>query len=55
MHSGGKPEFGAMFVREVAGVASGVGLGLGYLWVVFDRNRQAWRERFAGTVVVRTR
>ena len=27
--------------------------GLGFLWVVFDADRQSWHDKIAGTVVVR--
>jgi len=27
--------------------------GLGFLWIVFDADRQSWHDKFAGTVVVR--
>ena len=27
--------------------------GLGFLWIAFDPNRQAWHDKIAGTVVVR--
>jgi len=27
--------------------------GLGFVWVVFDPERQSWHDKIAGTVVVR--
>jgi uncharacterized RDD family membrane protein YckC len=27
--------------------------GLGFIWIAFDANRQAWHDKIAGTVVVR--
>jgi uncharacterized RDD family membrane protein YckC len=27
--------------------------GLGFIWIAFDQNRQAWHDKIAGTVVVR--
>ena len=27
--------------------------GLGFLWVVFDADRQSWHDKIAGTTVVR--
>jgi len=27
--------------------------GLGFIWIAFDRNNQAWHDKIAGTVVVR--
>jgi uncharacterized RDD family membrane protein YckC len=29
--------------------------GLGFIWIAFDDNRQAWHDKIAGTLVVRTR
>jgi uncharacterized RDD family membrane protein YckC len=28
-------------------------LGLGFLWILFDRDKLAWHDRFSGTLVVR--
>lgn len=48
------PGFGKMFIREVVGrFVSGVVLGLGYLWAIFDKNSQAWHDKIAGTVVIK--
>jgi len=30
-------------------------LGAGLIWVAFDRRKQAWHDKLAGTVVVRPR
>jgi uncharacterized RDD family membrane protein YckC len=27
--------------------------GLGFIWIAFDANNQAWHDKIAGTVVVR--
>ena len=54
--TGDIPGFGKMFVREVPGrFVSALVFGLGYFWAIIDRNGQAWHDRIAGTVVVRTR
>jgi len=34
---------------------SGLFLGLGYFWALFDRNAQAWHDKLAGTVVIQKR
>ncbi len=48
------PGFGKMFLREVVGrFVSGLFLGLGYFWAIFDKNAQAWHDKLAGTVVVK--
>jgi uncharacterized RDD family membrane protein YckC len=31
------------------------GLGLGFLWVGWDRRKQGWHDKLAGTVVIRAR
>jgi uncharacterized RDD family membrane protein YckC len=52
--SGIIPGFGKMFVREVIGkLISGLFLGLGYFWALFDKNNQAWHDKLAGTVVIK--
>lgn len=29
-------------------------LGLGFIWIALDPERQAWHDKIAGTIVVRT-
>ena len=51
---GNIPGIGAMLLREVVGkVLSGIALGLGYLWVAWDREKRGWHDHMAGTYVVR--
>ncbi|QXD17134.1 RDD family protein [Rhodocaloribacter litoris] len=50
------PGFGTMLLREVVGrFLSGLFLGIGYFWALFDRDAQAWHDKLAGTVVLRRR
>lgn len=50
------PGFGTMLLREVVGrFVSGLFLGIGYFWALFDRDAQAWHDKLAGTVVLRRR
>ncbi len=52
--SGDIPGFGKMFVREIVGrFLSGLFLGIGYIWALFDNNSQAWHDKLAGTVVIK--
>jgi len=52
--TGEVPGFGKMFLREIVGrVISGLFLGLGYFWAIFDKNAQAWHDKLAGTVVLK--
>ena len=41
-------------VRALGCFLSMVVGGLGFLWIVFDEDRQAWHDKIAGTLVVRT-
>jgi uncharacterized RDD family membrane protein YckC len=40
-------------VRALGCFLSMVVCGLGFLWIVFDEDRQAWHDKIAGTLVVR--
>lgn len=40
-------------VRGLASILSAVAAGLGWLWILWDPERQAWHDKIAGTVVVR--
>ena len=50
----GRPAgFLTMLLREWIGkLISGFFLGVGYLWIVLDRDRQAWHDKLASTYVV---
>lgn len=45
-----KPE--VAIIRALAGVLSCVPLGLGFLWAAWDKDRQTWHDKIAGTMVV---
>lgn len=53
--SGGQvPGYGVAVLREVVGkFLSGVVLGLGYFWMLWDKDKQTWHDKIAKTVVVR--
>ena len=46
-------DWSVSLVRALAGFVSLVPLGLGFFWIAFDRDRQAWHDKIAGTIVVR--
>ena len=53
--TGGQPGLGTMLLREIVGKwVSGILFRLGYLWAIRDKDGQAWHDKIAGTVVVRT-
>ena len=39
--------------RYLAFLMAGLPLGLGIIWVAFDKRKQGWHDKLAGTVVVR--
>lgn len=41
-------------VRALSCFLSLIAVGLGFVWVAFDPQRQAWHDKIAGTIVVRT-
>ena len=51
---GGQPvPLGMAFVRCLMKVVSGMVLCLGYLWMLWDPNKQTWHDKVADTYVVR--
>ena len=53
--TGHPPTTPQLLVRYLGYYVSLFGLGLGFLWVVFDARKQGWHDKMAGTVVVRDR
>jgi uncharacterized RDD family membrane protein YckC len=49
----GKPGTGRFVLRYLAYFVSTIPLGLGLLWVGWDRRKQGWHDKIANTVVVR--
>ena len=45
--------FVAALVRGLAAAFSVVVLFLGFLWIAWDRDKQGWHDKIAGTIVVR--
>jgi len=44
--------YGIAFLRSVGYLVSSLVFCLGYLWVAFDRQKQGWHDKIAGTVVI---
>jgi uncharacterized RDD family membrane protein YckC len=49
---GGPIGYGRGFVRWIGKLVSGLLCGLGFLWMLWDKEKQAWDDKFATTVVV---
>lgn len=45
--------FAVALVRGLASVLSVIVLFLGFLWMIWDRDKQTWHDKIAGTVVIR--
>ena len=45
--------FGVAFLRWVGYIISAAGICLGFIWIIFDRKKQGWHDKIAGTVVIR--
>ena len=53
---GASPGFWRAFGRELfASVISSNIFYLGFLWMIWDRERQTWHDKIAGTIVIRVR
>ena len=49
----GKPSTGQLIVRYIGYYISSLILCLGFLWVAFDKRKQGWHDKIAGTLVVK--
>jgi uncharacterized RDD family membrane protein YckC len=48
----GPPSTGKLIGRYFAYIVSTLVFGLGFLWIAFDRRKQGWHDKLAGTVVI---
>lgn len=53
--TGSPPSAGQCVGRYLAYFVSTIPLGLGLIWVAFDRRKQGWHDKLAGTVVIRVK
>ncbi len=44
--------YGRGFIRQLVKIVSGAVILLGYLWMLWDREKQTWHDKAAGSVVV---
>lgn len=54
MEGGGAIGFGRAAIRYVGRLVSGFPLALGYFWMLWDKDKQTWHDKFANAIVVRT-
>jgi uncharacterized RDD family membrane protein YckC len=51
-NTGGPIGYGRAFIRWLVAILSGVVLLLGYLWMLWDKEKQCWHDKAANDVVV---
>jgi uncharacterized RDD family membrane protein YckC len=51
--TGGVPTLTQLVIRYVGYFVSTIPLGLGLIWVGFDRRKQGWHDKMANTVVIK--
>ena len=49
---GGSIGYGRALVRYLGKFVSGIVFGLGFLWMLWDKEKQTWHDKFANSVVV---
>ena len=49
---GGPIGYGRAFLRQLVKIISAAVFFLGYLWMIWDREKQTWQDKAAGSVVV---
>ncbi len=54
MRAGGSIGYGRAVGRYFARIISAIPCLLGYLWMIWDGEKQTWHDKFAGSVVVPT-
>ena len=52
LKTGGSIGYGRAFIRQLVRIVSGLVIALGYLWMIWDREKQTWHDKAAGSVVV---
>ena len=52
--AGGPIGYGRALVRAIVEIFSGFVIFIGYLWMLWDREKQTWHDKAAGSVVVPT-
>jgi uncharacterized RDD family membrane protein YckC len=50
--TGGPIGYGRAFIRYIGKIVSTVAIFIGYLWMLWDPEKQCWHDKFASDVVV---
>jgi len=49
----GPPSTGQLIGRYLGYYLSILGFGLGFLWIIWDKRKQGWHDKLAGTLVIK--
>ena len=49
---GGSIGYGRAFIRYIGSILSAIALLIGFLWMLWDKEKQTWHDKFANSVVV---
>ena len=52
LDNGGSIGYGRAFVSWLVSIVSAAVILIGYLWMLWDKEKQTWHDKFAGSVVV---
>ena len=52
LKQGGPIGYGRATIRYFGRIVSTIPLFLGYFWMIWDKEKQTWQDKFAGSVVV---
>jgi uncharacterized RDD family membrane protein YckC len=50
----GRVDYGTAFIRYLVAIGSSLACYIGYLWMLWDPEKQTWQDKVAGTYVVPT-
>jgi len=50
----GRVDYGTAFIRYLIAIGSSLACYVGYLWMLWDPEKQTWQDKVAGTYVVPT-
>lgn len=53
--TGGLIDMGTAFLRYVGYIVSTIPIGLGFLWIIWDPEKQGWHDKIAKTRVIRVK
>ena len=51
----GVPSTGRLIIRYFGYILSAIPFCFGFIWIAFDKKKQSWHDKLAGTVVVRSK